>query len=186
MFSPGTLVRGNPVRAKFAAENYTMPKFCSIPNISIWKFGMCNIVLRTFAQWCTICNFSFLAKSIVWALQKWSIFTWLACLGVLGGNIIETGEYKSPWTPRPLVIHVSSDGDLCEMLGYIMFSLHKAIQRGYFDRLMQERRNSSALAMELCLSCTNPPICSIHCIPPWPFAISNFVNQFIVIHFMIC
>ena len=24
------------------------------------------------------------------------------------------------------------------------------------DRLVQERRNSSALAMELCLSCTNP------------------------------
>ena len=26
------------------------------------------------------------------------------------------------------------------------------------DGLVQERRNSSALAMELCLSCTNPPI----------------------------
>ena len=26
-----------------------------------------------------------------------------------------------------------------------------------FDGLVQERRNSSALAMELCLSCTNPP-----------------------------
>ena len=28
--------------------------------------------------------------------------------------------------------------------------------------LVQERYNSSALAMELCLSCTNPSICSIH------------------------
>ena len=28
----------------------------------------------------------------------------------------------------------------------------------YFDGLMQERCNSSALAMELCLSCTNPSI----------------------------
>ena len=27
------------------------------------------------------------------------------------------------------------------------------------DGLMQERRNSSALAMELCLSCINPSIC---------------------------
>ena len=27
-----------------------------------------------------------------------------------------------------------------------------------FDGLVQERRNSGALAMELCLSCTNPPI----------------------------
>ena len=26
----------------------------------------------------------------------------------------------------------------------------------YIDRLVQEKRNSSALAMELCLSCTNP------------------------------
>ena len=29
-----------------------------------------------------------------------------------------------------------------------------------FDGLVQERRNSSALAVELCLSCTNPSICS--------------------------
>ena len=31
----------------------------------------------------------------------------------------------------------------------------------HFDGLVQERHNSSALAMELCLSCTNPPICQI-------------------------
>ena len=29
----------------------------------------------------------------------------------------------------------------------------------YIDGLVQEIRNSSALAMELCLSCTNPLIC---------------------------
>ena len=29
----------------------------------------------------------------------------------------------------------------------------------YIDGLVQERHNSSALAMELCLSCTNPSIC---------------------------
>ena len=29
----------------------------------------------------------------------------------------------------------------------------------YMDRLVQERCNSSALAMELRLSCTNPSIC---------------------------
>ena len=29
----------------------------------------------------------------------------------------------------------------------------------YLNELMQERRNSSALAMELRLSCTNPSIC---------------------------
>ena len=32
----------------------------------------------------------------------------------------------------------------------------------YIDGLMQERRNSSALAMELRLSCTNPLICPSH------------------------
>ena len=30
-----------------------------------------------------------------------------------------------------------------------------------FDGLVQERRNSSALAMELRLSCTNPSVCAI-------------------------
>ena len=29
----------------------------------------------------------------------------------------------------------------------------------HLDGLVQERRNSSALAVELCLSCTNPSIC---------------------------
>ena len=34
-------------------------------------------------------------------------------------------------------------------------------QTGHFDGLVQERRNCSALAMELCLSCTNPSILDI-------------------------
>ena len=33
----------------------------------------------------------------------------------------------------------------------------------YFDGLVQERHNSSALAMELHLFCTNPSICLMHC-----------------------
>ena len=32
----------------------------------------------------------------------------------------------------------------------------KRLSYQHIDRLLQERRNSSALAMELCLSCTNP------------------------------
>ena len=31
----------------------------------------------------------------------------------------------------------------------------------YLDGLEQERRNSSALAMELCPSCTNPLVCKL-------------------------
>ena len=34
----------------------------------------------------------------------------------------------------------------------------------YIDGLVQERRNSSVLAMELRLSCTNPSICSVECV----------------------
>ena len=31
--------------------------------------------------------------------------------------------------------------------------------KSHLDGFVQERRNSSALAMELCLPCTNPSIC---------------------------
>ena len=36
--------------------------------------------------------------------------------------------------------------------------------RWYFDRFVKERRNSSALATELRLSCTNPSIYYLVCI----------------------
>ena len=42
------------------------------------------------------------------------------------------------------------------------------IRYDHIDGLAQERRNSSALAMELRLSCTNPPI-SLHGNAYWPF-----------------
>ena len=42
---------------------------------------------------------------------------------------------------------------LCPMPTQTLFNI---------GRLMQERHNSSALAMELCLSCSNPLICSFH------------------------
>ena len=41
----------------------------------------------------------------------------------------------------------------------------------YFDGLAQERRNSSALAMELRLSCTNP---SIYALGPFSLTWFNF------------
>ena len=37
-------------------------------------------------------------------------------------------------------------------------------QHPYIDGFVQERRNSSALAMELRLSCTNPSICNPGCL----------------------
>ena len=40
-----------------------------------------------------------------------------------------------------------------------MLSTVHWLQTEHFDGLMQERCNSSALAMELRLSCTNPSIC---------------------------
>ena len=42
--------------------------------------------------------------------------------------------------------------------------------RHYFEGLAQERRNSSALAMELCLSCTNPSSWSQYHIIKWIFS----------------
>ena len=42
---------------------------------------------------------------------------------------------------------------------FAWFSLRNSL---HFDGLMQERRNSSALAMVLRLSCTNPSICHYH------------------------
>ena len=39
-------------------------------------------------------------------------------------------------------------------------TLQKLAQRAYFDELVQERRNSSALAMELRLTCTDLSICA--------------------------
>ena len=42
-----------------------------------------------------------------------------------------------------IITHLFTQTDMCDL---------------YFDVLVQERRNSSALAMELRLSCTNPSI----------------------------
>ena len=41
-------------------------------------------------------------------------------------------------------------------LGIVEFNCRYSSSNGIFDGLVQERRNSSALAMELCLSCINP------------------------------
>ena len=42
--------------------------------------------------------------------------------------------------------------------GAKFFSDHFQMWQRHFNGLVQERHNSSALAMELCLSCTNPSI----------------------------
>ena len=48
----------------------------------------------------------------------------------------------------------SGDGPL-----YILVLFHEVVTFNWqFNGLVQERHNSSALAVELCLSCTNPPI----------------------------
>ena len=39
------------------------------------------------------------------------------------------------------------------------YGTHKFCFYFYFDGLVQERPNSIANALELCLSCTNPSIC---------------------------
>ena len=65
---------------------------------------------------------------------------------------------RPPWVkglfmcvyPSGQAIIISGTGSTC---GFHTFSVKHS-----FDGLVQERRNSSALAMELCLSCTNPSI----------------------------
>ena len=46
-------------------------------------------------------------------------------------------------------------GSRCIMIFY--YIIYKV---RHFKRLVRDRRNSSALAMKLCLSCTNPSICT--------------------------
>ena len=47
---------------------------------------------------------------------------------------------------------------LCDSLFAALLSINTRLQQYHSDGLVQERRNSSALAMELRLSCTNPSI----------------------------
>ena len=46
-------------------------------------------------------------------------------------------------------------------MGCVLIQIPLLNSYDYLDSLVQERRNSSALAMELRLSCTKPPICYI-------------------------
>ena len=45
-----------------------------------------------------------------------------------------------------------------QMIGLAQFTDKDVFQTVYIDGLVKERRNSSAFAMELRLSCTNPSI----------------------------
>ena len=60
--------------------------------------------------------------------------------------------------------------------------------RGHIDELLQERRNSSALAMELRLPCSNPSICKMD-LKRWSnfFLVTNLYHNFLhiksVFHF---
>ena len=44
----------------------------------------------------------------------------------------------------------------------ITYATRIKIEYDYVDGLVQGRRNASALAMELRLSCTNPSMCELH------------------------
>ena len=58
-----------------------------------------------------------------------------------------------------LLIHSSIWVEHCRKRGARSFFELWIIYLSHIDGLMQTRRNSSALAMELRLSCTNPPTC---------------------------
>ena len=44
---------------------------------------------------------------------------------------------------------------------YAMLLVESFLMLVHVDRLVQERRNSITLAIELLLSCTNPPMCEL-------------------------
>ena len=49
---------------------------------------------------------------------------------------------------------------LCIWVQFVHLDIQMVLNH-HIDGLVQERRNSSALAMELRLSCTNPSICAV-------------------------
>ena len=49
----------------------------------------------------------------------------------------------------------------CNWVLFIHFDIQLLVLNYHIDALVQEKRNSSALAMELRLSCTNPSICAV-------------------------
>ena len=111
--------------------------------------------------------------STVGQLQTWALAFWhgliiLSSLNVYLTNVLTSmfdyiGRYIGGWASNCiwkyyrnwLLIHALIPGILCWKETILTrWGLDN------IDRLVQERRNSSALAMELRLSCTNPSSCS--------------------------
>ena len=67
---------------------------------------------------------------------------------------------------------------------HIFVCLSPDIYQLYFDGLVQERCNSSALAMALCLSCTNPSICPHQLSPATKIVGGGHRNGFV--HSCVC
>ena len=93
---------------------------------------------------------------------------WGKCLWNLHLNLIMVTRHFSPKYSQ-MVLHSSAvraryKGVVCEFTGcsvsYVSLWYHMWYRNmiDHIDRPVQERCNSSALAMELCLSCTNPSI----------------------------
>ena len=90
-----------------------------------------------------------------------SLVPWMLC------TLLKTPQQalcaKSPCLEHPdhssVLLHLATSYVSWSQL--IRWHLH-------IDGLVQERRNSSALAMELCLFCTNPSICKLlTAMPTW-------------------
>ena len=68
-----------------------------------------------------------------------------SCLMTRNASVRRNLRRVAKW----VLIHLFSQGNIH------VYTCHCV----YIDGLVQERRHSSALAMELCISCTNPSIC---------------------------
>ena len=85
------------------------------------------------------------------ALPHGIVTPWMQC-GTYFVRLLSTCVTVSGWCDWIQTVYV-----LVKLVGF------------YIDGLVQERRNSSALAMELRLSCTNPSICIMSYKPEAPF-----------------
>ena len=95
-------------------------------------------------------------------LSTFAIATAIVCI-MYWSLFVETGNLKLKWQwLYHILIGINSSRVVISILpswaSYGM-SFVGILRRLHIDGLVQERRNSNVLSMELCLSCTNPLIC---------------------------
>ena len=113
---------------------------------SRWPFYSALTVIRDL--WCSVDRFCGSLVSGLLESVGWGDFQWL---WMVAGQLLEIIVYWSGLASGRASL------DNTKVVNIPELSQHQA-NAGNIDGLVQERRNSSALAMELPLSCTDPSI----------------------------